>query len=119
MTTVTIQLVLTLTSPHTLPVQIHKTVAISLGRNLDGTPMVFPFADPGTHNVGVLEVDLDLAEISLLESPQPSISVAIARLAPDGTLAVDEIHRQFSTSSVAYNQLMLLAEEYKSGNSFA
>lgn len=111
MKTVTIQLVLTLTSPNAMPIQIRKRVSIALGRNLDGTPMTSLFDDPGTQHEGVLEVDLSLPPTASFEFPTLPLRGGISRLAPDGKLFCQEISSQPMPMSRAYRQLTLLAEE--------
>ena len=119
MTTATIQLVLTISSQNKMPIRIHKTVAISLGRTLEGKPMISLLGDPETSNVGVMEVDLVLPAIAESESQLQSISVGITRLAPDGTLTSGETHAPLLPMTPAYKQLTLLEAKYKSENSDA
>ena len=116
MTTAVIQLVLTISTENKMPIRIHKTVAISLGRTLEGKPMLSLLGDPETNNVGVMEVDLVLPSIAESESQSQSISVAITRLAPDGTLTSGESHAPLLPMTPAYKQLTLLAAKYTSEN---
>lgn len=116
MTIVTVQLVLTLSSPDHRPTQIHKTFAISLGRNLDGSAMTPSILYPGINNVGVLEVDLELPSIASFESQSPQLHVLTAHVAPDGTLKTSQTDARLQPKSEVYKTLELLQVEYTSEN---
>lgn len=114
---VTIQLSLTVTSSNGKPIQIHKRLPIALGRNLDGTPMISLFDDPGTQGVGVLAVEIDLPGTCAFEFPSRSLMTGITVLSPDGKPRTYENAVSPQPKSTECMQLELLQAEYKSGNS--
>jgi len=114
MNCVTVQLVLTLTSPNHRPRQIHKTLTIQLGRNLDGSAMPPLTLYPGTNNVGVLEVDIELPGIVALAPQSPRVQVSTSHVAPDGTLKTSQTDSLLLPKSQVYSNLELLAVEYTS-----
>lgn len=114
MKTVMIRLVLTLTSPNAMPIRIDRLVPIAVGRNLDGSTIAHWLNDRETSNEGVLEVDLSLPPTASFEFPSPPVTVSIARLAPNGTLATSETCALPQPKTPVYSQLELLGAEYKS-----
>lgn len=114
MNSVTVQLVLTLTSPNAMPIQIRKSVTIALGRNLDGSAKLPSYLYPGTNNEGELEVDLVLPPNASFEFPSLPLQAVISYVAPDGVLKTVETASRPQPMSLAYRQLTLLSEEYKS-----
>jgi len=116
LTTVTIQLCMTIEIPGCLPTRIYRRVPIVLGRTLQGTPMLSLFDALGTQHEGVAEVDLTLEAVESLAPLCTQLSLAITHLSPNGVLKTSETYSKLLPSSRAYKQLKLLEAEYMSEN---
>lgn len=114
MKTVMIRLVLTLTSPNGMPIQIDRLLPIAVGRNLDGSTIPHWLNDRETSNECVLEVDLDLPSTAAFEFPSQPVKVSLSRLAPDGTLAVSRSDATPQPKSKVYTKLESLGAKYTS-----
>ena len=119
MTTVMIQLWLTIELPNSQPIRLSRLVPIQLGRNLDGSPIRYPLGGHGTANEGVLEVDFHLTPNVETEFQSQTLQVSISRISPSGTLATSETAVQSQPIPPAYKQLKLLEAKYMSKNSDA
>jgi hypothetical protein len=114
--TATIQFVLTIETPHTMPRRICKRVPITLGRTLAGEPMISLFDAPGTQHEGVVEVDLHFDSDDYSEPRYSRLSLAITRLGQDGVLKTGETAEVLLPKSEAYKQLELIQAAYKLGS---